>query len=86
MQDMSEAGMRISIMRKFAIGEILDIKISSFLRPQPINVLGKVIHREEEKTKETSWVTGISFMDKSFTDINERDKSILQKLIQIFKK
>jgi len=80
-QDISKGGVSISTMKEFAKDEILEIKFKTFLKPQPIYVLGRVVSCNEKGRKRVTWVTRISF-----TDINEEDKPILQELIQIFLK
>jgi hypothetical protein len=80
-QDISEAGMSISSMKKFVVGGVLELKFTTFLQPDPICVLGKVLTCEEKGIGGTRWITRISF-----THINEEDKPVLQELIQIFLK
>ena len=78
-QDISEAGIKIYIMREFSVGEVLDIKISTFLRPERLNILGTVVSCKESGGSGVMWV-----MRVSFTKISEVDRVILRKLIQIF--
>lgn len=80
-RDISEAGMSISTIKKFASGEVLELKITTFLQSHPICVLGKVLSCEEKRIAGAKWIMHISF-----THINEDDKSVLQELIQIFSK
>ena len=80
-KDISEAGISIATGKGFAIDEALEIRISTFLRSQPINVLGKVVSCEEKGSGGTNWIAHICF-----TDIKEEDKLILQEFIQIFLK
>jgi len=78
-QNISEFGIKISTMKEFATGEILDIKISTFLGPRRINILGKVLSREEKRAKGAIWISRISF-----TNASQEDKLLLGEFIQIF--
>ena len=76
-QDISEGGMNVLAAREFAIGEELDIKITTFLRFKPINVLGKVVSRQRHPSKRIMWTIRISF-----TKIYEEEKQIFHEYIQ----
>ena len=78
-QDISEGGMCIIARREFAIGDILEIKINTFLRPQPIGVLGEVVGCAGKGSESTAWITHISF-----TNVNEEDRPLLRELMRIF--
>jgi len=80
-QDIGEAGMSISTVNEFAIGEVLEIKITTFLKPQPIILLGKVVCCEGRGSEKRNWIVHVSF-----TDIKEEDKPVLQEFIQAFLK
>ena len=78
-QDIGEAGMSITTGQEFAIGNVLEIKINTFLRSQPIGVLGRVVGCAGTGSESTAWITNISF-----TKVNEEDRPLLRELIRIF--
>lgn len=80
-QDISESGISIVAARAFTAGDVLETRITTFLKPQPISVLGKVVSCEEERIVRVKWITHISFID-----INKEDKLSLHELVQIFLK
>ena len=79
-QDISEAGISISTTKEFSIDATLEIKVSTFMRTQPVSVVGKVLSCEK-KPAPKNWITRISI-----EQINEEDKAIFQEFIQLFLK
>jgi c-di-GMP-binding flagellar brake protein YcgR len=76
-QDISEGGINILAAKEFAIGEDLELKITTFLRFKPINVLGKVVSCQRPQSKRIKWTIRISF-----TKIYEEEKQIFHEYIQ----
>ncbi len=78
LQDISQAGMSFFSGKAFQIGEVLEIKLMTFIRRQPIYVTGKVVGTQKN-SEEKKWITRISIVK-----INEEDLMVFQELIQIF--
>ena len=78
-RDISKAGVSISITKRLNPSDILEMRMVTFLRSQPIQVLGKVVSCKEAGEIRPSWVAHISF-----TEINRQDKPIFQEIIQAF--
>ena len=77
-EDISDQGMRFIAEREFSTNEAIELRISTFLRSLPISVIGKVLDCRKD-TKGKNWVTRISIQQ-----INEEDRMIFQKVIQMF--
>jgi len=79
-QDIGEAGASIATVKAFPIDQVLEIRITTFLRrSSPLSILGRVVSNEEKKTGATNWLAHIAF-----TSILEEDKSILKEVVQAF--
>lgn len=79
-QDISESGMSIYTIKKCAIGNMLEIKLTTFMKTQGISIIGKVVGCEK-KPEGKGCVVRISIVR-----INEQDKVAFKELIQIFLK
>lgn len=81
--NISETGLCALTTREFSAGNILELKISTFLKPKPLNLLGKVVSCER-KPEGRSWIARISFTEVDKED--KEDEEFLKELIQIFQK
>ena len=78
LQDMSEVGLSLFARKEILIGQMLEIRVSTFVRMEPISIIGKVIGCKKE-LRPKGWVIRVSI-----AQINEEDKVIFQKVIQAF--
>jgi hypothetical protein len=78
LQDISQAGMSFFSGKEFQIGELLEIKLITFIRREPIYVTGKVVGTEKD-SEGKNWVTRVTIIK-----IIEEDITVFQELIQIF--
>ncbi|MBU0549589.1 MAG: PilZ domain-containing protein [Candidatus Omnitrophica bacterium] len=79
-QDVSLSGMRFVAEIKIPIEEILEIKFNTFLKKEPILIIGKVV-ASEQRQKGKNWVTHISIIQAA-----AEDNKIFRQFIEIFKK
>lgn len=79
-QDISEGGMSFLAKRGFQVEEQLEIKVVTFIRRQPILIVGKVVG-SQKGFKGDDWITRIFIVQ-----IDEEDKLIYQEFMQIFLK
>jgi len=77
-QDISKAGLSFSCRKEFRIGEMLEIRVTTFLRKQLISLIGRVVSCER-KFIGTGWIARISI-----TQISDEDAGIFQEIIQAF--
>ena len=80
LQDMSEVGLSFFARQEIPIGQMLEIRITTFIRSQPISIIGEVIDCERKS------VGRDLVMRVSIVRINEEDKGIFQEVIQAFLK
>ncbi|MFH1339074.1 MAG: PilZ domain-containing protein [Candidatus Omnitrophota bacterium] len=78
LQDISQGGMSFFSGKEFAIGEVLDINIITFIRREPIYVKGKVVGAQKDNEGKNR-ISRISIVK-----INEEDSAVFQELIRIF--
>jgi len=77
-EDMSDKGMRFIAEKEFLTNEVIEVRISTFLRSLPISVVGKVLDCKKDP-KGKNWITRVHI-----SQINEEDRMIFQKVIQMF--
>lgn len=79
-EDISNTGVRLISKKALAINEMLELRISTFLRTLPVSIIGKVLSCEKEP-KRNNWIIRISIVR-----IIEEDEVIFRKIIQMFSK
>ena len=79
-QDISEAGMSIYITEDFLVGDMLELKLTTFMKTRGISIIGKIVGCEK-KPDAKGWVARLSIVR-----VTEHDKPAFEELIKIFLK
>jgi len=80
LQDISKSGLSFLVNKEFAVDEVLEVRVTTFIRPQPISLICKVLGCNR-KPERNNWVTRTSIIK-----ISDEDKGVFQEVIQAFLK
>ena len=78
MKDLSENGICFLSNREFSVDEMLEIRLSTFLRSRPISIICKVIDSKKQENGR-NWITRTSI-----AQIHEEDSRMFREIIQAY--
>jgi len=80
LQDISKAGLSFASRQEFAVDEMLEIRLCTFIRRQPISVVVRVVGCGK-MTEGKNWITRASIVR-----INDEDVGVFEEVIETFLK
>ncbi|MFH1678934.1 MAG: PilZ domain-containing protein [Candidatus Omnitrophota bacterium] len=79
-KDISESGISFLADKEFMVGETLEIKLVTFIKKEPLALIGEVVARDKNVIGK-KWLTRIAI-----SRMSEEDKPVMHEYIQIFLK
>jgi hypothetical protein len=80
LKDISTSGLSFLASKEFAVDEVLEVRVTTFMRPQPISLVCRVLGCNKESERK-NWITRASIIR-----VSDEDKGVFQEVIQAFLK
>ncbi|MGD9015079.1 MAG: PilZ domain-containing protein [Candidatus Omnitrophota bacterium] len=80
LQDISQAGLSFTTKKEFPIDEILEIRMTTFMRRHPISLKGRVVDCQKSP-QGNNWITRVSLVK-----VSDEDAGVFEEVIKAFLK